>query len=161
MGEAGTAWDEYVQRQRAEMAAMESQLGQWRTGVLTRIEEFEAREAAEREAARRAGGDTAPDVPDGAPPAYLRVQARIEDGDLDWVDVARGDSEDPDIRSAHIWLSDRLAAVRRAFEMVTEDMTDEQAEAAIQAALPGPTPADQPSPPGAASSDQAAGRSGR
>jgi hypothetical protein len=121
------------------MSEMDTLMAQWRTGVVAKLEELEAREAAERAAEQRAAdkqdGGRDDEIPPDAPPAYRRVQVRVERGELDWPGVIAGDSEDADVRAVHLWLSARLEPVRRAFGAVTADMTVEQARAAVESAL--------------------------
>jgi hypothetical protein len=127
-------WAEHARQQRAAMADMEDQMARWRADVFAGIESLEAEEAAEREAAARSG-ERHDDAPADAPPALRRVRQRVERGELDWLKVIESGGEDPDVRAVHVWMSTRLEVVHRAFGAISEDMTADEARAAIESTL--------------------------
>lgn len=86
----------------------------------SKIEEIEEREAAR----------TVPDrdeIPEDAPPAYQRVQEKIDRGELDWSVVLTGETEDDDARAVHLWMEPRLRQVREVFALVAEGLPVDEA----------------------------------
>jgi hypothetical protein len=67
-------------------------LGAWRERARAAYEQVEAREVAD------AGTEAPAGIPEGAPPQYEAVRAKVERGDYSWYDVMAGDVTDPDAR---------------------------------------------------------------
>lgn len=80
---------------RAACADAEASVRQWRTRVDGRLAEIDVPEPAI-------------EVPADAPPEYHRVQARVDRGELEWLDVVTGRAGDQDAYVVHRWLSARL-----------------------------------------------------
>lgn len=109
----------------AELEKGFAALEEWRERARATYDAVEAREAATPEEAA-AGA-----VPDGAPPRYPAVCARIERGDYTWDDVISARTTDPDARAVHVWLDSRFDVLRRAWrEMERGAGADEAVDAA-------------------------------
>lgn len=86
----------------------------------SKIEEIEAREAARSVPDRD-------EIPEDAPPAYQRVQEKIDRGELDWSVVLTGETEDEDARAVHLWMEPRLRQVRDLFALTAEGFSVDEA----------------------------------
>ena len=73
---------EFFERLDGGLATLDA----WRERATAAYEEVEARETTQDSAG----------VPEGAPPQYEAVRARVEDGDYSWYDVMSADVTDPD-----------------------------------------------------------------
>jgi hypothetical protein len=99
-------------------------LDAWRDRARAAYEEVEAREATD------VGTEESTGVPEGAPPQYDAVRARVEDGDYSWYDVMSADVTDPDARQVHMWLDSRINLISRAWlEMERGASADEAVDA--------------------------------
>ncbi|MEE6260778.1 hypothetical protein [Plantactinospora sonchi] len=112
--------EEWERRQLTRFAEARNALAQWQARLNDKIEEIEAREAAKPVPGRD-------DVPEGAPPAYHRVQEKIDRGELDWSVVLTGETEDDDARKVHLWLEPRLRQVREVFALAADGLPVDEA----------------------------------
>jgi len=98
----------------------------WRGRTRAMYDEVEAREAAAPEEAE-AGA-----APDGAPPQYDAVRARVAQGDYTWDDVMSAEAQDPDARAVHVWLDSRVDVLRRAWREMERGAGVDEAVAAAE-----------------------------
>jgi hypothetical protein len=96
----------------------------WRERARASYDEVEARETAAPEEAEDGT------VPDGAPPRYDAVRARVERGDYTWDDVLSANAADPDARAVHVWLDARFDVLRRAWQEMERGAAADEAVAA-------------------------------
>jgi hypothetical protein len=111
---------EFLARLEEGFASLEG----WRERARAAYDEVEAREAAASEEVE------ADAVPDGAPPRYDAVRARVEQGDYTWDDVMSANTQDPDARAVHVWLDSRFDVLRRAWQEMERGASADEAIAA-------------------------------
>jgi hypothetical protein len=58
------------------------------------------------------------DVPADAPRQFRDVARKFDVGELDWLTVAQGDTEDEDARVVSVWMDRRLQAAQAEFRVV-------------------------------------------
>ncbi len=124
--------DQPAARIRSLLADLDTDLARWRTGVLADMQRHEDAQP-ERDPGVPEGRDPAP--PPDAPPGYHRIRDLVEQGQRDWVELLdAGDSDDPAVREVHLWLARRLDLLRQALPPGSEDLTEQQALAALASA---------------------------
>jgi hypothetical protein len=113
---------EFLARMEDGFASLEG----WRERARAAYDEVEAHEAATPEESE------ADAAPDGAPPQYDAVRARVEQGDYTWDDVMSAEAQDPDARAVHVWLDSRVDVLRRAWREMERGAGADEAVAAAE-----------------------------
>ncbi|MGX7675179.1 hypothetical protein [Plantactinospora sp. DSM 117369] len=123
----GEEFEELRRRRSARLADARAVVDRWRAEVRDKIENIDAQDSAVR-----AAEDDHPSAE--APPAYHRLQEKVDQGELSWTAALTGETEDADARAVHAWLQPRLSQARQIFAMTAQGVPLEKAIAEVTAA---------------------------
>ena len=104
-----------MRQHETALAELDYEARRWRGQLEADLAAMEAREAEQPEP------DEQSVVPRDAPPEYALVMARVDRGELDWLDVVAGNTDDRDAYAVHRWLFRHLDQVRDAIQSMSDE----------------------------------------
>jgi len=111
MQDFGDIAAELRRQMSGQLQEMEVMSARWKQGMDARLTDL----AGQLPDLDRVRDD---DVPPDAPAQFREVTAKFATGQLDWLTVWRGDTEDEGARTVSVWMDRRLLAAQSQFRAV-------------------------------------------
>ena len=114
MQDYGGLLAELKQQMDGQLREMERMSSRWQQGMDARLTDLDDQLTG-------LDGLRDDDVPPDAPAAFREVSEKFSAGELNWLTVWRGDTEDEDARAVSVWMDRRLVVAQSEFRTVERE----------------------------------------